>query len=86
METVVDLTCNLVIVGGAVYLGVGLALELIDRWNALDPATIAAKKQARAEARAAAAKTQLALPAATVATVEVQRQPEPIAVDLDAIG
>lgn len=90
METVVDLTCNLVMVAGGAYLGVAFVLEMIDRWNELDPATIAARKQARAEARAEAraltAKVQLALPPATVATVDVQqRQMEPIVIDADAI-
>lgn len=85
METVIDLTCNLVMGAGAVYLGVAFVLEMVDRWNELDPATIAARKQARAEARALASKTQLALPAATVSTVDIQqRKLEPIALDTQA--
>lgn len=85
METVVDLTCNLVMIAGAAYLGVAFVLEMVDRWNALDPATIQARKQARAQAKALAAQEPLALPAATVASVELQRQMEPIAIDANAI-
>jgi uncharacterized protein YggE len=78
---------------GATYLGVAFVLEMIDRWNELDPATIEARKRARAEARAKAkalaAKTPLALPVATASSVEVQhREREPIvieAVNADAI-
>lgn len=86
METLVDLTCNLVMVAGGAYLGVAFVLEMIDRWNELDPATIAARKQSRAEARALAAKVQLALPPATVAPIDIQqREMEPIVIDADAI-
>lgn len=81
METLVDLTCNLVIVAGAAYLGVAFVLEMVDRWNELDPATIAARKQARARARALATQEPLALPAATTSAIEVERQREPIVVE-----
>jgi len=90
METLVDLTFNLVLIAGAVYLGGGFVLEMIDRWNQLDPATVRARAQARAQAkaqaRAIAGRTQPALPAATVASVELKtRELEPVVLDAKPI-
>lgn len=86
METVVDLTINLLMMVGVVYVSVGFFLEMIDRWNQLDPETLRARAQAKAQAKALAAKPQPALPAATVSSVEVKaRELQPVVVESKAI-
>jgi hypothetical protein len=43
VEAIVDFACNLVIVVSLVYFGIGLILELVERWKRLDPALLKSK-------------------------------------------
>lgn len=64
METALDFTCNFFIVVSLVYLGGGLILELIDRWNQTAPSV---KKTT-----AITPVPQPALPAASAPPVQVK--------------
>lgn len=66
MEAIVDFACNLVIVVSLVYFGIGLILELVERWKRLDPALLKSK--------AAPVQIPLALPESMAEPIETETE------------
>lgn len=87
MDTAITYLCNLVIVVSFAYFGVGLVLELIDRWNETG-STVKTKVPVRQKAKAqikAKAKTKAALPEAKIPLEIRKTQKEAIALEREAL-
>jgi hypothetical protein len=69
VEAIVDFACNLVIVVSLVYFGIGLILELVERWKRLDPALLKSK--------AAPVQIPLALPESRAETIATEVRASP---------
>ncbi len=87
MDTAITYLCNLVMVVSFAYFGVGLVLELIDRWNETG-STVKTKVPVRQKAKAkkqlkAQAKAKAALPEAKIPITIRKTQKEAIALEVD---